>query len=89
MFARHSLERLEEWLSNLEQQYVQLALMIAQYEGEHDLATFNDTHTQLDRLEIDMERAQRAIKLAKKHALDREALRAITESHARKEPALS
>jgi hypothetical protein len=81
MFARHSLERLEDWLSKLEEQYVQLALMIAQYEGEHDLAAFNDTHTQLDRLEVDMERAKRAIKLAKKHALNRQGLKAITETH--------
>ena len=85
MFGHQSLEKLERWQSQLEEQYVRLALMIAQYEGEHDLAAFNDSHVQLDRLEVDLARAGRAIELAKKHMISREALDAAKQNHAKRE----
>ena len=82
MFGHQTLEKLQLWQSKLEEQYVRLAMMIAQYEGEHDLAAFNDAHVQLDRIEVDMARAARAIKLAKKHLISREALDAAKQRHA-------
>lgn len=85
MFGHQSLEKLERWQSKLEEQYVRLAMMIAQYEGEHDLAAFNDSHVQLDRIEVDLVRAARAIELGKKHMISREALDAAKQSHARPE----
>lgn len=82
MFGHQSIEKLAHWQSRLEEQYVRLAMSIAQYEGEHDLAAFNDVHVQLDRLELDLARASRAIKLANKHLISREALDAAKQAHA-------
>lgn len=64
---RQSYDLLEDWLDQLRVAYVQKALEVASYEETHHLASDNDAYVQMDRIERDIERAERALQLFRLH----------------------
>ncbi len=64
---RQSYDLLEDWLEQLRTAYVEKAVEVASYEDTHHLASDNEAYVQMDRIERDIERAERALRLFRLH----------------------
>ena len=64
---RQSYDLLEDWPDRLRAAYVEKAVEIASYDEMHQMMSDNDTYVQMDRIERDIERAERALRLFRLH----------------------
>ena len=62
-----SLSELEGWLRRLEMKYIKLAAEIAAYEKGRDCGSVHEDYEEMDRIEKDAIRAQKAIDLYHKY----------------------
>jgi hypothetical protein len=62
-----SLSDLETWLKRLELKYVKLATEIATYEKGRECGSVHEDYEEMDRIELDMIRARKAIDLYHKY----------------------